>query len=50
MSTLSTIQSLLGADADSLLNHKAKVSKDVLHIPGPTSVDTASVRAIAARK
>jgi class I fructose-bisphosphate aldolase len=39
MSTLSTIQSLLGADADSLLNHKAKVSKDVLHIPGPTSVD-----------
>ena len=40
MSTLSTIQSLLGADADSLLNHKAKVSKDVLHIPGPTSVDT----------
>ncbi|MEI7877611.1 MAG: class I fructose-bisphosphate aldolase, partial [Planctomycetota bacterium] len=39
MSTLSTIQSLLGADADSLLNHKAKVSKDVLHIPGPASVD-----------
>ncbi len=29
----------LGADADSLLNHKAKVSKDTLQLPGPDFVD-----------
>ena len=30
---------LLGAEADSLLNHTAKVSKDLLHLPGPDFVD-----------
>lgn len=30
---------LLGAQADSLLNHKAKVSKDQIHLPGPDFVD-----------
>jgi len=39
MSTLATIQSLLGSDADSLLAHKAKVSKDMLHLPSPSFVD-----------
>jgi len=34
------IQSLLGKDADSLLNHKSKtVSKDQLHLPGADFVD-----------
>lgn len=33
------IRELLGADADSLLNHKAKVSKDTLHLPGSDFVD-----------
>ena len=41
MSTFATIQSLLGPNADSLLNHTAKVSKDMLHVPSPTFVDTA---------
>lgn len=36
---MTDIASLLGADADSLLNHKAKVSKDLLHIPGPDTVE-----------
>jgi len=40
MSNLSTIQSLLGADADTLLNHKAKVSRDAIHCPSPAFVDT----------
>jgi class I fructose-bisphosphate aldolase len=39
MSTLATIQSLLGSDADSLLAHKAKVSKGMLHLPSPGFVD-----------
>ena len=39
MSTLASIQSLLGAEADSLLSHKAKVSKDLLHLPTPSFVD-----------
>ena len=33
------ITELLGGQADSLLNHKARVAKEALHIPGPTSVD-----------
>jgi class I fructose-bisphosphate aldolase len=33
------IVELLGAEADSLLNYKAKVSKDMLHLPGPDYVD-----------
>ncbi len=32
------IAELLGDKADNLLNHQAKVSKDVLHIPGPDYV------------
>ncbi|MDA0803741.1 MAG: class I fructose-bisphosphate aldolase [Planctomycetota bacterium] len=32
---MTDIASLLGADAASLLSHKAKVSKDLLHLPGP---------------
>ena len=34
------IKELLGADADSLLNHTCKtISKDVIHTPGPDFVD-----------
>lgn len=33
------IRELLGAEADSLLNHKAKVAKETLHLPGPDFVD-----------
>lgn len=33
------IVELLGAEADSLLNHKPKVSKDTLHLPGPDFMD-----------
>lgn len=36
---ISRIAELLGADADSLLHHKAIVSKDTLHLPGPDFVD-----------
>lgn len=32
------IAELLGNDADNLLNHKPKVSKDVLHVPSPDYV------------
>ncbi len=38
MSTTS-ITSLLGADADALLGHVAKVQKSLLHVPGPDFVD-----------
>ncbi|KAF3884190.1 MULTISPECIES: class I fructose-bisphosphate aldolase [Nostocales] len=33
------IESLLGKEAEDLLTHKAKVSKDLLHLPGPDFVD-----------
>ena len=33
------IISLLGDKADSLLNHQPKISKDLLHLPGPDFVD-----------
>ncbi len=33
------IVELLGAEADSLLNHKPRVSKDTLHLPGPDFMD-----------
>jgi len=37
---INEIKNLLGADADSLLNHTCKtVSKDLLHLPGPDFVD-----------
>ncbi|MDA0746344.1 MAG: class I fructose-bisphosphate aldolase [bacterium] len=36
---LSQIQKYLGEDANSLLNHKCKVSKDLLQLPGPDFVD-----------
>jgi fructose-bisphosphate aldolase, class I len=39
MSTFSSIQSLLGTDADTLLTHQAKVTKDLLHLPRPTFVN-----------
>jgi fructose-bisphosphate aldolase, class I len=42
MTTLSTpdsIESLLGKEAEDLLTFKAKVSKDLLHLPGPDFVD-----------
>ena len=35
----SNIQQYLGAEAEELLNHTAKVSKDRLHLPGPDFVD-----------
>ncbi len=38
--TIDRISELLGADADSLLNHKSEtISKDVLHLPGSDFVD-----------
>lgn len=33
------IQTLLGKEADNLLNHKAKFPKEQLHLPGPDFVD-----------
>src|SRR5262245_21886147 len=33
------IEQLLGPDADSLLNYKAKIDKNLLHLPGPDFVD-----------
>ena len=33
------IEQYLGAEADALLNYKAKVDKSVLHLPGPDFVD-----------
>ena len=38
-STGSKFTEHLGAHVDSLLNHKAKVSKDMLHLPGPDFID-----------
>jgi class I fructose-bisphosphate aldolase len=38
--SLSTIEQLLGNKADSLLNFKSpKISKDLLHVPGPDFID-----------
>jgi len=37
--SFSQIRNLLGQEADSLLNHKCKVSKDKLHLPGPDWTD-----------
>lgn len=34
-----SIESWLGDEANDLLNHKAKISKDMLHLPGPDFVD-----------
>lgn len=34
-----SIESWLGDEAEDLLTYKAKVSKDLLHLPGPDSVD-----------
>lgn len=39
MSSYENIQKILGDQAESLLGHKCKVAKDVLHIPGPDWVD-----------
>ncbi|GAB1543390.1 hypothetical protein NUACC21_60640 [Scytonema sp. NUACC21] len=39
LSVPSSIESLLGQEAEDLLTHKAKVSKDLLHLPGPDFVD-----------
>ena len=40
MSTLKTIEDLLGAEAKTLLEHRCKgISQDVLHLPGPDFVD-----------
>lgn len=38
-SSKTAIQQYLGADADNLLNHKAKIDKGMLHLPGPDFVD-----------
>ncbi|QKQ73110.1 class I fructose-bisphosphate aldolase [Nostoc sp. TCL240-02] len=35
----SSIESLLGKEAEDLLTYKAKVSQDLLHLPGPDFVD-----------
>lgn len=39
MASLNDIKKFLGKDADDLLNHKAKVSKDQIHVPGPDWVE-----------
>ncbi|MCX7595476.1 MAG: class I fructose-bisphosphate aldolase [Fischerella sp.] len=39
LSVPSFIESLLGREAEDLLTYKAKVSKDLLHLPGPDFVD-----------
>ncbi|MEW5820038.1 MAG: class I fructose-bisphosphate aldolase [Cyanobacteriota bacterium] len=36
---INKIQELLGNDSESLLNHTPKVSKDLLHLPGPDFID-----------
>ena len=38
-----SITELLGSEANSLLSYKAKVSKDLLHLPGPDYVDRTMV-------
>jgi fructose-bisphosphate aldolase, class I len=38
-SLLKDIENLLGHDTENLLTHKAKVSADLIHAPGPDSVD-----------
>ena len=40
--SLDRIAALLGADADSLLNHKAVIPASRLHLPGPDSVERLS--------
>jgi class I fructose-bisphosphate aldolase len=37
--TTSKTAAILGAEAESLLNHKAKVDRKLLHLPGPDFVD-----------
>ena len=39
LSAPQSIESLLGKEAEDLLTYKAKVSKDLLHLPSPDSVD-----------
>ena len=39
LSIPSSLESMLGAEAEDLLSFKAKVSKDMLHLPGPDFVD-----------
>jgi len=39
LSTPDSIESLLGKEAEDLLTFKAKVSKDLLHLPGPDFVE-----------
>jgi class I fructose-bisphosphate aldolase len=39
LSAPESIESVLGQEAEDLLTHKAKVSKDTLHLPGPDWVD-----------
>jgi class I fructose-bisphosphate aldolase len=38
-SDIDRISGLLGSEADSLLNHRCKINKERLHIPGPDFVD-----------
>ncbi len=39
LSTPSSLESLLGQEAEDLLTYKAKVSQDLLHLPGPDWID-----------
>ncbi|GAA6617969.1 class I fructose-bisphosphate aldolase [Scytonema sp. NUACC26] len=39
LSAPNSIESLLGKEAEDLLTYKAKISKDLLHLPGPDFVD-----------
>ncbi len=41
MAMIDDIRKALGSEADSLLNHKPKVAKANLHLPGPNYVDNA---------
>ncbi|BAZ17394.1 fructose-bisphosphate aldolase [Calothrix sp. NIES-4071] len=40
MASPSSIESVLGQEAEDLLTYKAKVSKELLHLPGPNFVDS----------
>lgn len=38
-SSFNSLESLLGNEADNLLTYKAKISKDMLHLPGKDFIE-----------
>lgn len=43
------VEEVLGAEAKNLLEHKAKVSKEHLHLPGPDFIDACGLALTAVR-